>query len=689
MADTRDYAALPIASRGIATIYPDSDTPPEYCDKLENLYINATNQIEKRQGLQAFSVVPTNATISNLHELVSPTGTVILFASAAGKIWKYDGTNWTNVFSFLNTTKTIQSSVIKGSIIFFNGVDRNVYTMDGTTFLEHRSLLDVGRAGSIGSLQTSARGLVDPTIANWTTRNVSQYDLVYYTSLSAYGLITAVGSAVLTHTAVSAEAIGLGLSLVGEPVSGRPYQIIDTVALNIVSLSGQTDKNNLTSLSSPSSASRVYARNVADFTATEIRKGDYIYNATRDAVTDVLDISTSSLVVTPVTGQGVNDEIRFLKSSVPIASKGHVHYRRLYLVDSRDEQRVRISGPNNPFNFGNAGAGTFDLGAQQSKGERIVQMRSFQRFMIFGGTRNIYIYEGIVPIGTTEENAADFSLEGSFPTGLFGEISLEAIGNDLLFLSRQGIVSSTLRKTTGQLEKVLASHQFNPSLLGLLKFASSEEVFVIDYPRRSWLLFRVGSTIYCYNYTNTVSGEGRLEDKGSNMISWSTFTGPFAAQRCYFVRENGDLLTGNTQGTVNIFDQGAYSELTNPIPTIYRTGWTQLYHGSPQGRVVVKEGKALRPYIQLGNTLPITISVEAPFDGRSKDSVTVTASTSAAIVGIAVVGSATIGGSPVYQQKLPLRWNGEYARFRFETNSIKGPITLGESVIYHKLTGVE
>ena len=96
---------------GLATSFNESEVPPEYALRMRNRYINAAGGLEKRQGIsQIGSDVPSTPNMTGLHELVQKDGTVILFASGGGSIYKYDDVSaWTSVHTGLDADSIIKS----------------------------------------------------------------------------------------------------------------------------------------------------------------------------------------------------------------------------------------------------------------------------------------------------------------------------------------------------------------------------------------------------------------------------------------------------------------------------------------------------------------------------------------------------------------------------------------------------
>jgi hypothetical protein len=86
----------------------------------------------------------------------------------------------------------------------------------------------------------------------------------------------------------------------------------------------------------------------------------------------------------------------------------------------------------------------------------------------------------------------------------------------------------------------------------------------------------------------------------------------------------------------------------------------------------------------------LTVSVEAPYDARSTDSATILASANVGYVGVGNVGTSFIVGSNYVQDdKLPLRWRGEVARFKFASDDNDGPQVMSGFTVYYSEHGVE
>jgi len=692
-----------LAPRGFATSFPEQDTPQEYSAEFKNLFTNSVGNGEFRQGIEQYLAdLPVPVTITNFHELVDASGTTLLFASGSGQIWLLDesgGGAHAVVFTFSDIDAKIFSFHAAKRLIFYNGVDRCVYTQDGSAFFELRSILGIGEA----TAGVDANTLVDSVITNFTAGDATLRDLVYYTDLSAYGLITTVASASIVHTAVSGAAGGLGAGNLAPgvtPVSGSPYALLDTIELNIVPVSGigfHTD--NTAILASGSNASTVRIEEIADFTSTEARPGDFVYNETQAQVSQVLSVAVTSLAISPpFTTQAVGDVVHLLKSSAPICKYGISHFQRAYMIDARDDQKMRISAIGDPEDWGSINAGTYDISTQQPASERFRQLLSFQRFLIVGGTRHVFAFEGTDPIGVIDPDTGTYLLTpdwtdlGLFPSGTLSRTGMVNVGNELAWVTNNGVRSATLSKTTSQLTEDQISRQFDKTLRDLLKTLPEDDIIAVHYPRRSWVLFRTGDEIQVYNYAQS-TGEQTAYVGGQQVNikvppSWHQFVGGFAQQKAFFVRESGDLITGGAAGTINIFDKGSYGDLGVPIQFVYESVW-HGFEAKSQKSTHRKHGKYIKPVFQAPDGVQITISVAAPYSRASTDSIAVSAAAGSSQIGSVTIGKWIIGGNDVTFDKLPLRWHGEVAKFRFEGEASQGPLTLSAYTVFYAPFGVE
>lgn len=691
-------ASYNISPRGLATSFTESEMPPDYALKFRNRFINAAGGAEKRQGIQQLGdTIAGQHMLDGIHELVDASGNETLFVSGEGRIWSYDGTSaWTLVKSGLDTTNRLRSAQFDDKLIFMNFVDRPFYTKDGTTFTELKAIVERGQ-----SLEpTDQNTLRDSNIEDWLVdSDVAINDIVYNRDLQGYGVVTSVtpvsasatSESNIGHTIIGSAGIATGIGTVlvdGSVEAGQFYEIIDAVELNIIPQPNttSTDKDNVATATTGTNATTIAVSGV-DFSTTDIKVGDFIRNTTRSALTQVSAVGTN-LTVASVAGQTANDSLIFLKSAMPIAGNPHVHFGRLYMVDARDRRLVRISGPNNPEDM-TAGAGTLDdtsfkYGTQQPRADSVQAMTSFQRFFVIGGKQDVLWFEGTDPIADTTADSTDFDIVALMPQGVISEDGLISIGNEAVWVSPNGVESTTLVGDASTLGRANLSEQIRITLRNAFISTPTSEIILFHYPRRSWLCLKVGSQIYVFNYTayfgqQQLSGQTR-GTPSTQAGSWSVFDGKFARQRAYFVRRSGNLVCCGDGGKVYLFDQGDYTDDGETYTTEYQTAWLTL--DEPRKRVNVKQGHYIRPIFDVGANVDYTITAEAPFGVESRETITVEASGGAQPIGLAQVGSALIGGSSIQDPKVPLRWRGKEVRITYTTNDDKGPDVISRFTLY-------
>lgn len=674
---------------GLGNEFAESDVPLEYSYRLVNRFINIRGDAEKIQGVdQLGSNVPGLPTMTGLHEHIKNDGTISLMSSANGAIYKVNETTgvWTQVLTGKDPTKRLLSSQMGDKLIFWNGSDRNFYTDDGgVTFNELKALMQRGKASSTS---TSAAGLSDSNITNWLTGTfITVNDLLYNSTLQAYGIITSVGTTNIQNTVIGSAATGLGRSAItvsGSQATGDFYQIIDLVELNIIPQNNGYD--NFTTGDAGTSAAGVSVSGV-DFTKTEIRAGDFYYNTTRAAVAMVSAVTTAQLTGTPIVGQTANDSFQFFKSAMPISDWAHVHYGRAYYIDSRTPTKVRISGPNDPQDMTTfqrtLSSTSQDYGSRQPQAEKLLSLRTWQKYLVAIGQRNVYADDGITSIADTSAAVVDFNPVGLFPQGGQSRYAGESLGGEMTFIANDGLrkfVSSfgSLSFQTSNNSEAIKS-DFASQIKA--KATDPDEIQAIHYPRRNWLMCKVGDTIYNYNYTPFYA-DGQIQ--ASNYGSWSTFNSKLAQQKCYLVRKNGDLICAGAGGKVYNFDVGQYDDDGDAVQTVMETGWLTLQE--PQQSTQIKSGTYLRTQFEAGTAVTYTITVTGDFSQISTDTAIVTAA-GVGEVGFAQVGTSPIGGQRILDRKLPLRWKGKQFKIRIETNDKNGPDIITGYTVYGNILG--
>lgn len=681
-------ASYPTPRFGLATSFNESEVPPEYALKLRNRFINAAGGLEKRQGIEQLgNDVPGTPDLFGVHELVNKNGEVTLMASDKGSIYRLNGTSaYTTVYSGWDTESVIRSIQADEKHIFFNGVDRQVFTTDGSTFSTLQAVIERGElAGAV-----SANGTDDADIDDWVLTDVNTGDLIKNLTGGGIGVITGITTANVTHTTIGSAATGLGTQDDDHKASDR-YEIIDTLALNIIPTDGEDDN---TAVATSGSNATTIAVSGVNFANTDIRVGDWVRNTTRSALAQVSAVATA-LTVTSIASQTSNDALIFLKSAMPIAKNIHQHFGRTYYLDNRDLNKVRISGDGNPedmtTSFGTLDSSTFSFGAQQPQGDTVKSMTSFQRFFAIGGKQNVYMFQGTNPIADTTADASDFQIIGLFPQGTMSQDSMISLGNDAAFISFDGVQTVSMVDDASTLGRANLSEAIKLTLRDLLDTTDEDEIQLFHYPKRAWLIVKIGQQLYVFNYTAFLGAE---KTRGGNIAkldpgegSWSLFDGKMARLNNFLVRQDGSLVgVGNGGKVFNCDVEGVYADDGETYTTEYGTPWLSISRGRTRN-TKIKQGNYLKPVFDVGANIDYTVLAEGSFDVDSGETISVSTSGGSRGIGLDTIPF-TIGGSNIQNEKHQLRWRGEQVRLTYTTNDQNGPDTISRHTIYGSQWGV-
>lgn len=682
--------------------------PLDFSPDIRDRFYSLLGDLEKRPGMiqlgaqiTSASGVAVSAQISNLHEYIDSSGNSTLFSSGItdtgsvrnGQIWKFNvsASAWDNLGLTKDPDKKIYSVQMNDKLIFCNGSDRNFYIDKPSTGISAgytQQLYSTITKGTTGG-GTSPVLFFDNDITNWRTQsNVAVNDLVmvYINSVLCGGIITSVGTSSLDITNIGVSGNGIGQAA-SNLASGVPYRIVDLVELNIIpsAAPGGTVYDNV-AIGGASTSALAISVTAFNFASSDIRIGDYIYNTTRAAVALVNSVS-ANIAVTSVAGQTAGDSIVFLKDAMPIASYPHVHYGRLHLIDARDPTKIRVGGLNDPEDFTTFSKTltsiTIDYGSRQPRGDILLSMDTFQRYLVVGGQQTVYVTDGTNPISDVTADVIDLDPVGLFPQGVVSPQGLKSIGNEMLYLAHDGLRSflaafdskntTTLNKSEpikSQLAVQISTLISNGGLLQL-----------IHYKKRNWVIMKIGSSMYNYNYTATYQF-GKFENFGTI----TRFTGTFANQSAFLVRRNDDLITGSPDGKVFIFDNGATMDGTQIITTKYVSPWHTLQEGQTDLILINKDGRYVKPIFETYGEVEYNISVVGDYDILATDSIVVTAQ-GAFVVGSSQIGNSIIGNSTITDPKMPLRWRGEQFQMTIETSSESGNDIINSYTIYGNVFG--
>ncbi len=656
-----------IPTRGLGTDFAQSERPITYAQSLKNYFINLNGAAERRLGMQILvsgAIVSGQPTLTRLHEYVDRDGTETLMTSTDdGRIYVLGASAWTQVLN-VGTSARFLSVQVGKRLIFCNGTDRNIYTDDaGSTFKPLEAIINEGTTTS----GTDTTHLNDSQVTDWLTQTqVAINDVVFNETVSAYGIITNGTAAGLVHTTIGTGGTGAGLAASNQ-ASGQVYRVIDTVALNIVPVG--TSYDNVAIAGSGTSTTQISVSGL-NFSGTTIATADYVYNSTRAAVTRVQSVS-ANISVNSVTGQTSGDSLVFLKSAMPITDWLHVNWGRTYYLDGKEPTQVRISSKDDPRDLATfqktLDASSYDFGSQQPQGDILLNMGTFQKYFVAGGRRYLYVFSGIDPIADTSASTVNFTPVAVYPQGVVSRFGLANTGNDLLFISPDGLTNATVSFDSQNLVSNNLSDVIKSTVRQqIISTSNTDDIQLINYPRRKWIMMKIGPNIYNFNNSPVAGPDGNLE---AGTGTWSLFNGKFAQQNHYFLRRNGDLVACGANGRVYKMDTG-YTDDGDIIPGEIITPWYRLEE--PQRSIRVKDGKYIKPIFESGTGVVYTIQARAGFDSLSSDTAMVTA-VGGSQVGVYAVGINPIGGTGVDTAKVSLRWRGEEMQFTLTSNSSAGP----------------
>lgn len=668
---------------GLGTDFTEFERPISFASAYTNRFRNTTGGAQRRPGCDVFvsAVVPTNPNLTRLHEFVDNQGNETLLTSDDfGNIWKFNTSAWTSALTGKSAARMI-SAEANGKLIFVNGTDRNFYTDDaGKTFQELKALITQGILAG-GSNTTT---VIDGNVSNWIGNTlVSNNDIVYNVTRGGYGVVTAVASAQLTITAIGTGGNGAGLTT-SDQAAGDSYQLIDYVSLNVIpdGAGNQTDVGTL----GTGTTTTVIAVSGVNFGTTEMRTGDIAFNTTRNAISLIGSVSANANLQQPVSGQIPGDALVLFKSAMPIASWVHVHYGRAAYLDSRNNNRVVFSAPDDPQDVTTfqqtLNSTSFNFGTQQPAADTLLSLDTFLSYFIASGQKNLFIYQGNTPIQDTSQTAINFTPIAFYPNGIAGRFGLATNGGDLLHMTVDGLQSINIGYNAFSVNQNNASVPIlNDLRQAIDSTTDTDNIQLSYYARRRWTICKIGDQCWVLNTQASYDQSGTQQP----IASWHLFTGLWSQQNHYFVRRNGDLLGCGAQGLVYELDASASTDNGAPINTDITTAWLRLEE--PQITPRIKELHFIRPIFESGSNVDYTISVVAGLDNYSNDQITIPAGSTGAI-GTAVIGTDPIGAGQYAQtQKYPLRARGEEMRIQFTTQSSASNDVITSFTLYGNISG--
>lgn len=676
-----------IPSNGLGSDFTENERPINFAKTYTNRFRNITGGAERRPGMSSITPdpVPGNPNLTRIHELVDTQGNETLLTSDDnGNCWRLNADQtWAQVLSGKAASRLI-SGEADGKLIFVNGIDRNFYTTDASAFTPQLGLIIAGTLAG-GSNTTT---VIDGNITDWVNDTLAtNTDIIYNVTRNGYGIVTALVTANLTTTPIGTAGNGAGKTS-SDQTSGDAYQLIDYVSMNIFPNGPNTFTN--VNMAAAGTTTTTIAVSAFDFSKTIASNdkpeiGDFVYNTTQGAISQISSVSANVNLSQPIVGQSSGDALTFFKAAMPIADWIHVHYGRCYMLDARNNTRIVITAPDDPQDvttFQNTlNTTSFNFGGQQPTADVIQTMTTFQDYFVAAGTKNLYIYKGATPIQDTSATVLDWTATAFYPNGVVGRFCLGTNGSDLLHVTKEGVQAINIGNISNTTIQNNASTAVRNAILSLIAQTPPDDVQMTFYPRRSWTILKIGSVCYILNTNPSYNDAGQLDV----LSAWHLYSGLWAQQNHYFVRQNGDLLACGAGGYVYQMDNGDTTDMGQVINTDLVTAWLRLEE--PQRTIRIKQGTYIRPIFESTNGLMYTINAVAGLDNFSSDTATFT------VEGTGAIGSFVIGTTPIgaggYAQvpKLPLRWRGEQVQIEFITATSAAPDVLSSFTIFGDLGG--
>lgn len=704
------------AKLGLGTESSSRLQPIEFSPSIINRFYNALGDLEKIHGIQQLGqTILVTATgsirdIYGLHEYTTVSGESLLIAntspietvntsveavSLAGfflynttaNAWTRETLTGLTQGTALIPLTRLKSVQMNDKIIYYDGINRPFYQVWKKNAINQQQQLHAVVERGVGASGTTNTVLKDSNITNWVTQTkVAVNDLIEFASSTindypVYAIITSIGTTALDMTIVGTAATGIGKSggVLGVG-SGSPYKIIDLVELNIIPQGSPPNTlvyDNIAIGAVGTNATTIVPDLtfgiIPNFTLTEIRVGDYVYNTTRAAVTIVSAVATVALTVASVKSQTAGDSFVFLKDAMPIPSFAHVHYGRLHLIDARDTTKIRVSGPNEPEDFTTfsqtLSSVTIDYGSRQPVGDKLLSMATFGRYLVVGGKQGVYATDGTNPIADVTADVIDLNPVGLFPQGIASVNSMQNTGNSFLYIGHDGLRSFISSFSSNNASTFNISPQIKSDLISEISryLNVTDAIQLIHYPRRNWVMLKVGTNIYNYNYSPFYIN-GELQNFGT----FTLFNSALARETNFLIRSDGSLITaGSAAGVVNIFDvSGVFKDTSANIQTTYVSPWHTLQEGQNNLNINNIDGRYIQPLFETSAQINYNISVVGDYTQLATDSVVVTSQTSGATF-----------------VKKSLRWRGRQAQITITTDTSAGSDIINSYTLYGNIFG--
>ena len=288
--------------------------------------------------------------------------------------------------------------------------------------------------------------------------------------------------------------------------------------------------------------------------------------------------------------------------------------------------------------------------------DKVTALAVWNGFLVIFGQNSIVIYQGA-------EDPATMSLADTVDgVGCVARDTVQATGNDLLFLSARGVMAlgRVIQEKSNPINDVSKNVRDD-----LVRYWNLEDkpVRSVYSPTDSFylLLFPSNNLIYCFDT------RGLLENGAYRVTTWTT-----SKHKCFAMRQDDTLLVGNTQG-VNRY----YGYLDNNDTYVMRYYSNPLSFGDPSR---IKFAKKITPTLISEGTLDVGIKWAYDFTNDFKTQLFTINSQSSAYFNEAEFNNSyfSAGSSKITAKRINTNGSGNLVSVGLESTINASPLSIQE-----------
>jgi hypothetical protein len=245
-------------------------------------------------------------------------------------------------------------------------------------------------------------------------------------------------------------------------------------------------------------------------------------------------------------------------------------YGRIWVANSPgDQQTIYFSRLLDGTDFRGGDAGSLSLNAVFPNSDEIVALAGHNGFLIIFGKDNIAIYGN--PQDVTQMALVDY-----IPNiGCISRDSVQKTGSDIIFLSRNGLMSLQRVIQEKSLPFRDLSKNVRDAFMADVFSETTAKIKGVYYPKEAFYLLTLPSIdrVYCFDTRS------QLQDGGARATLWTGIN-----PTCFCVTENDELLLTRPAYIGKYY---GYTDNTEPYRLKYYTNYSNL--GSPSNLKILKK----------------------------------------------------------------------------------------------------